>query len=875
MSPRSPLLYSFYFPQFHPIPENDKFWGVNFTEWTNVRKYVQSASQYHDILLPAEELGMYDLRDVDVRTRQAKLAKEHGVAGFIYYHYWFSGKPVMDSVLNALLIDGQPNVAFMLCWANEHWTKRWDGGSNDVLLKQQYDLADIDAHYHFLVKFWRHPLHTRGPSGEIPFFIYRIDEENQQNLTLMISSWQDFLRRDGLGRLHVIQLLGHSTSAPLVSWADAYGEFWPAYGGLIALDSPIIRHQHTCHYPGVLRSWNNSPRHVNDGKATADVSNAFEFGKRLRLAMSKVARAPTCFPFVLISSWNEWGEGNVLEPDSMNGRATLREISASVQDFLPVREAPLVCIVARTTPEQWNHRFYNGASFLSSVRALEANWQLLLLPIHFHEDSSFESVLVEASRCDNRTSVLLSPSPLRTPFDPCLNGYHLTDWAIRRCSPRTEWVIITDTTNVYEARSLQALMHVASPIDMVILRTKSRYHRWNEFRTTSPDCRPLTSDDLIVDLRSGMADTGQVALRYRRVLAEEVFFSASYPSVCQTSGGRTIAQLAASGWRSELAPLSEGVYFMQNPNPESCHRLGGLWRDSSDFSRFECIDLRSTAVDLPVELPETPYRCLVDNSMKQWMPWPAFRVPNEEDAFAAQFISTQTLILSAHCGVEFDGGFYVAFTPEALIGDAPRHWSRVGFVRNSPYRFLRSSSYTPTVWLSETCFLVRAVLHDHVVRGQLARYGSCPGVANATIFGRHRKTLILACRLELDTKRYLAENQDVANAGVEAYDHFWRQGFKEGRAAWFIKNPQGGKHACATSGLSSFCDVLRSPISFGELSGKHLVMFVQQCSSGCVDSEPTDSLVAYTCAFSAGQYWIEEPEGKLCVFERREAAKEN
>jgi len=158
-------------PQFHPIPENNKWWGEGFTEWTNVVKGRPRFRTHYQPHLP-KHLGYYDLRLPEAREAQARLAKKYGVYGFCYYHYWFNGRRILEKPVDSILELGKPDFPFMLCWANENWSRNWDGGFDDVLLEQHYTAEDFVNHARHLVKYFVDPRYIRI-EGKPVFAIYR------------------------------------------------------------------------------------------------------------------------------------------------------------------------------------------------------------------------------------------------------------------------------------------------------------------------------------------------------------------------------------------------------------------------------------------------------------------------------------------------------------------------------------------------------------------------------------------------------------------------------------------------------------------------------------------------------------------------------
>src|SRR5215207_9402018 len=183
-----------YLPQFHPIPENDEWWGRGFTEWTNVVKAKPLFQGHYQPHLPGE-LGFYDLRLPEVREQQAALAKQYGIYGFCYYHYWFNGRRVLERPFEEVFKSGKPDFPFMLCWANENWTRAWDGLDKQVLLKQNYSHEDDVQHIKTLIPYFKDSRYIKI-DGKPVFAIYR--STLFPDLKRTINIWRDEARKERL-----------------------------------------------------------------------------------------------------------------------------------------------------------------------------------------------------------------------------------------------------------------------------------------------------------------------------------------------------------------------------------------------------------------------------------------------------------------------------------------------------------------------------------------------------------------------------------------------------------------------------------------------------------------------------------------------------
>ncbi len=202
-------LIAFYLPQFHPIPENDRWWGKGFTEWTNVARARPLFQEHEQPRLPAD-LGFYDLRVPEVREAQAGLARAHGIHGFCYYHYWFGGKRLLERPLDEVLASGKPDFPFCVCWANESWTRRWDGGNDEMIVEQKHGPEDDRAFIESLLPMFRDKRYIRV-NGRPLLLVYRVDLFPDARRTAGI--WREATREAGLEEPYLVTVESFANAA--------------------------------------------------------------------------------------------------------------------------------------------------------------------------------------------------------------------------------------------------------------------------------------------------------------------------------------------------------------------------------------------------------------------------------------------------------------------------------------------------------------------------------------------------------------------------------------------------------------------------------------------------------------------------------------
>ncbi|HXE95589.1 MAG TPA: glycoside hydrolase family 99-like domain-containing protein [Dongiaceae bacterium] len=349
-------LISMYLPQYHPIPENDQWWGKGFTEWTNVRKATPRFPGHYQPHVPGQ-LGYYDLRDPGTRAAQADLARSHGIHGFCYYHYWFNGQRLLETPFNEVLKSGEPDFPFCLCWANENWSRRWDGSEQEILIAQNYSDEDSLAFIESLVPAFRDSRYIRV-NGKPLLLVYRTGLLPDPKRTADI--WRDAMLKAGVGDLYLVRVenfMDGSEVLPSEIGFDAAVEFapyWRAAGGTIeslaevggppvslknmyvydydrGVEDMLVRQ--VPDYPffrGVFPSWDNSARRKNEPSIVVNSSpEKFAFWLAT-VILQTLEKRQGDERMVFINAWNEWGEGCHLEPDERYGMAWLEAVRSAV-----------------------------------------------------------------------------------------------------------------------------------------------------------------------------------------------------------------------------------------------------------------------------------------------------------------------------------------------------------------------------------------------------------------------------------------------------------------------------------------------------------------------------------------------------------------
>jgi len=353
-------LIAFYLPQYYPIEENDRWYGKGFTEWTNVSRAKPLFRGHYQPHIPAD-LGFYDLRLQEVQIAQIQMAKRYGLEGFCYWHYWFgNGKELLDMPFKSVLKDKTLNFPFCLAWANHSWEKKlWDSHSNNQIIVEQQYLGndDYEMHFYSLLDAFNDERYIKV-DGKILFIIYNplesIEIEN------FISCWRHLAEKNGLKGIHFVGKDFESLNKEIIlskgfdaiyndSVLSIHHHLTLIRKIILLLQRKVFKMPTTFPYreaikymvpkdsysestiPLVAPNWDHSPRSKNNGIILTD-SNPIYFKNVLKDAIQSVNQKPNEKKIIIIKSWNEWGEGNHLEPDLKYGNGFLEAIKKALEE---------------------------------------------------------------------------------------------------------------------------------------------------------------------------------------------------------------------------------------------------------------------------------------------------------------------------------------------------------------------------------------------------------------------------------------------------------------------------------------------------------------------------------------------------------------
>lgn len=355
---------AYYLPQYHPFKENDEWWGPGFTEWTNVGKAKPLFKGHYQPKVPAD-LGYYDLRIEDVVIKQAELATKAGVTGFCYWHYWFgNGRMLLEKPAERMLKSGKPNFPFCFAWANHGWwRKSWStDGNSELLMEQTYPgLQDIDEHFYYCLPFFKDKRYMRY-NGRPLFFIYK--HLDYKDIKQFIDRWNFLANKEGLsdGFVFMTGLISFDTLADAkqkgltggILDVNAREKLIPSlfsralgfiskktglssrgpqkidYNKLIiqAWTNPMLCQNDVI--PLIMPNWDHTPRSGKNGTVYINTSPE-NFEKMLSKVLPLVKQKDN--KLIILKSWNEWGEGNYMEPDLKYGHGFINTLAKLLKKF--------------------------------------------------------------------------------------------------------------------------------------------------------------------------------------------------------------------------------------------------------------------------------------------------------------------------------------------------------------------------------------------------------------------------------------------------------------------------------------------------------------------------------------------------------------
>ena len=337
----------FYLPQFHAIKENDDWWGSGFTEWTNVKKASKQYDYHYQPRIPDNDLGYYDLSNGEVMQKQAELAKKYGVHGFCFYHYWFDAKRLLEKPVDTLLKNKDIDMPFCLCWANENWTRVWDGSEDDVLIAQKHSDEDDILFIKDLSRYFSDKRYITV-DGRPLIIIYR--PSLLPDIKKTSHRWREWCRKEGFGEIYLAYTQSFDNQDPSEYGLDAAIEFPPNNANITNITDKIktvsgfdgqiwdwnelyerstkVRPKKYKFFQAANPGWDNTPR---KGKNASIVigNSPLKFTNYIKNICQHTLKNPLLSKnekFIFINAWNEWAEGAYLEPDKVYGYSYLNSL---------------------------------------------------------------------------------------------------------------------------------------------------------------------------------------------------------------------------------------------------------------------------------------------------------------------------------------------------------------------------------------------------------------------------------------------------------------------------------------------------------------------------------------------------------------------
>lgn len=357
-----PRIIALYLPQYHPFAENDEWWGKGFTEWTNVARARRLFPGHDQPHIPAD-LGFYDLRVPEVKEEQAKLAREAGIEGFCYYEYWFGeGKQLMEQPFEDTVNSGKPDFPFCLAWANHSWYKKlWDPkqpGKDKLLIEQKYPGEnDYEAHFYKLLPAFRDKRYIRI-NGKLFYIIY--DGLGFKDVANFMKIWRKLAKENCLGDFYFVasdfnsehreELLAKGFDAThnvdhlnIYHKASVFKKAVLTIGRKYLHIPMVYKYRDAIKYmlhpdcrernviPVIIPNWDHTPRSGARGLVMTGAKPEY-FKQLVKAAINMVKDKPREEQIIILKSWNEWGEGNYMEPDLKYGHGYINAMAEAINE---------------------------------------------------------------------------------------------------------------------------------------------------------------------------------------------------------------------------------------------------------------------------------------------------------------------------------------------------------------------------------------------------------------------------------------------------------------------------------------------------------------------------------------------------------------